>query len=287
GYRRPALALYVVLWNPLLLLHHIANGHNDLLVGCLLALAFYLMLRDKCLWVIPVLVAATLMKYAPALLIPPALIYVVRCAGWRVAALGCLIGALMFVIVSAPYLQDWRLLRLEDIRDNATLIDNSLHSLLIHIYENFSRLLPALARFHDAVDAAIKGTLRLGLVLFFVVRMWRVWKDSSMEAVMRTSVLIMFALICVASSKFNAWYLGMLLPPALLLEERYWLRRLVVLLTCSELLSLTFFKQAYMINYFAMIIVPAWIIGRRVRREKAAGALTSGETSERPLLNAS
>ncbi|MGB8509954.1 MAG: hypothetical protein WCD76_16370, partial [Pyrinomonadaceae bacterium] len=42
GYRRPALALYVVLWNPLLLLHHIANGHNDLLVGCLLALAFYL-----------------------------------------------------------------------------------------------------------------------------------------------------------------------------------------------------------------------------------------------------
>jgi hypothetical protein len=57
--------------------------------------------------------------------------------------------------------------------------------------------------------------------------------------------------------------MGMLLPLALLLEDDYWLRRLVVLISCTELLSLTFFKQAYMLNYFALILVPMWLIFRQ------------------------
>jgi hypothetical protein len=67
----------------------------------------------------------------------------------------------------------------------------------------------------------------------------------------------------VASSKFNAWYMGMLLPLALLLEDAYPLRRLVVLRSCTQLLSLTFLKQAYMLNYFALMVIPAWLIFRK------------------------
>jgi len=67
----------------------------------------------------------------------------------------------------------------------------------------------------------------------------------------------------VASSKFNAWYLGILLPLALFEEVGYWLRRLVVLISGAELFSLTFFKQAYMLNFFAMILVPSWIVFRQ------------------------
>jgi len=62
--------------------------------------------------------------------------------------------------------------------------------------------------------------------------------------------------------------MGMLLPLALLLDARYWLRRLVVLITAAELFSLTFFKQAYMLNFFAMILVPCWIVFRQVTRER-------------------
>ena len=43
-----------------------------------------------------------------------------------------------------------------------------------------------------------------------------------------------------------------------------------MLISCSELFSLTFFKQAYILNYFAMLLVPTWIIYRQVRRERAA-----------------
>jgi len=212
------------------------------------------------------------LKYATLPLLPLAFIFVVKKNGWRVALLGSLIGVVVAVLSSAPYLHDWQSFRVTDIRMNATLIDNSLHSLLIHIFENVARLLPVLAPLHGAVDNIIKMTLRLAFLIFFIAQFRRL-KDLSATILIEKSTLILFALICVASSKFNAWYLGMLLPLALLLRERHWLRRLVLLVTGAELLSLTFFKQAYMLNYFAMIIVPGWLIFRQERKQKAvAGA---------------
>jgi alpha-1,6-mannosyltransferase len=272
-------SLYLLLWNPLVLMHHVANGHNDILIGCLVALAVFLAVTSAPAWIIPVLVAAALLKYAPVLLIPPALVFVVRRQGWKAAALGCLLGAILVVLASAPYLKDWRLLRLADIKDNATLIDNSLHSFLIHVFENAARLAPRLAPLHEAVDWLIKATLRIGLLLFVLVQWIRVPKDFTAEALARKFVLILYALVCVASSKFNAWYLAMLLPAALMLDERDWLRRLVVLTAGAELLSLTFFKQAYMINYFVMLLLPAWIVFRQVRAERRRGSAGAGAAS--------
>ena len=282
GHARPLLALYSFLWNPLVLMHHLANGHNDILIGCLLALAVYLVIRGRDVWVVPVLVAATMLKYAPALLVPPALAYVFRRAGWKAAAAGCVLGAAVLVAASAPYLADWRQFKLEDIRDNATLIDNSLHSFLIHIFRNAARLAPPLAQFQGAVDAAIRLTLRAGFAVFLVFVYLRFLRRPTAERLVEVSSLVLLVLMCVVSSKFNAWYMGMLLPPALFLPERHWLRRVTLLVACAQTLSLTFFKQAYMLNYFAMILVPALLVFRQVRRERAArrpgerGAVSAG-----------
>jgi hypothetical protein len=60
----------------------------------------------------------------------------------------------------------------------------------------------------------------------------------------------------------------MLLPPALMLHEGHYLRRLVVLTAAAELLSLTFFKQAYIINYFVMLLLPALYVFRQERKER-------------------
>ena len=285
GHARPEGALYLVLWNPLLLLHHVANGHNDLLTGFMITLALYLALAGAWFWVVPVLVAATLLKYAPVLLIPLALVLVVKNRGWKVAALSCLAGGLIAAAVSAPYLVDWRLLvrRLADIRDNATLIDNSLHSFLIHIFENAARLVPALAPLHAAADTAIRTALRVGFVAFLVPQGYRVWRERTAGVFVEKSVLILFVLFCVVTSKFNGWYMGMLLPPALLLPEGHLLRRVIVLVTAAQVLSLTFFKQAYILNYFAMVLLPAWLAYRQVRRDRgAAEELPAGRPGESP-----
>ena len=170
--------------------------------------------------------------------------------------------------VSAPYLLDWKQFRLDDIKFNATLIDNSLHSFFIHIFENLARLLPPLSSYHDLVNSLIKNLLRLGLIGFVLGQLATIPKDFSATVLLRKSLQVMFVLVCVASSKFNAWYMGMLLPLALLMDAKYWLRRLVVLITGAELFSLTFFKQAYILNFFAMILVPAAIIYRQVSRER-------------------
>lgn len=267
-YLKSLTVLYLFLWNPLILMHHIANGHNDILTGFFVVLAAYLAISKKYFWIVPALVAATLLKWGPVLLIPPALIFVVKNKGWRVAALSCLLGGALIVIISFPYLRDWQLLKLEDMRGNATLIDNSLHSLLIHIFENFARLFSRLRPLHGIVDTLIKTALRGGLLVFVVYQWLKIPRDFNAQVFITKSLLLLFVLICVASSKFNGWYLAMILPLALLLEDEYWLRRLVVLISATELLSLTFFKQAYMLNYFALILLPAWMIFRQERKRK-------------------
>lgn len=268
GHERPLLALYSFLWNPLVLLHHLANGHNDILTGCALALAAYCVVTGRDVWVLPALAAATMLKYAPALLVPPVLIYLFKRRGWKTTLLGCLLAALVVAAAAAPFLVDWRQLRLEDIRDNATLIDNSLHSFLIHLYTNAARLFTPLMQFKETVNVGIKTALRVGYVLFLAVVYVRFFRRSTAERLLELWALVMLVLLCVVSSKFNAWYMGMLLPLALFLPERHWLRRLTLLITCAQTLSLTFFKQAYMLNYFAMILLPAVIVFRQMKRER-------------------
>ena len=263
SYLRPELALYLFLWNPLILLHHIANGHNDLLVGFMVVLAVYLALTQKYFWIVPVLVAAALLKFGPVLLIPPALVLVIKRAGRKTAILSCFMALVLAALICFPYLRDWQQLRIADIQDNATLIDNSLHSLLIHIFENIARVFSALAPLHSTVNSAIKVILRGGLIVFVAYQWLKIPRDFTAQALAAKSLWILFALICVASSKFNGWYLGMLLPLALLIEDDYPLRRLVVLMSCTQLLSLTFLKQAYMLNYFALMVIPAWLIFRQ------------------------
>jgi hypothetical protein len=249
-------------------MHHIANGHNDILMGFFIALGCYLAIIGAGFWIIPALVTAALLKYAAVLLIPPAFVFVGRTKGWRAAIASTLLGIAFAAVVSKPYLADWQQFKLTDIQDNATLLDNSLHSLLIHIFENFARLLPKLALLHAVVDTVIKDSLRAGFLVFLIIQWMKIPPRFTPRVFSAKSLLILFVLVCVVSSKFNGWYMGMMLPLALLLEEDYWLRRLVLLISCTELLSLTFFKQAYMLNYFAMILVPAWIIFRQERSRR-------------------
>jgi hypothetical protein len=196
-------------------------------------------------------------------------------------------GAALAVCVCAPYLKDWEAIKLTDIRDNATLIDNSLHSFLIHIFGTVAQILPPLAQIHGAVNAVIKAALRGGFLLFLAAVTFRMWRNVSARGLVEKSVLVVLVLFCVVTSKFNAWYLGALLAPALFLAQEHWLRRGVILITCAELLSITFFKQAYMLNYFAMILVPACLVLRQVRREKrAAAARADAPPSAAAILDA-
>ena len=70
-------------------------------------------------------------------------------------------------------------------------------------------------------------------------------------------------LLCVATSKLNGWYFAIVLPVALLLTPQDWLRRLTIAISAAQAGSLTFLKQAYIVNYLLMVLGPAAIVARQ------------------------
>ena len=263
--------LYLFMWSPLILMHCLANGHNDILTGCLVALAIYSAISNRWFWVIPVLTGAALLKYAPGLLIPVAFVFVVKHRGWVSAVSSVLVGVLLILLVSLPYLHDFELIRIWNIQENAILVDNSLHSFLIHNFDYLAKVIPPLAALHEFVNAAIKWILRGGFLIFLMSQWLKRPRDFTIDTLVRKSLLILFVLFCIVTSKFNAWYMAIMLPLALMAGIDYWLGRLVVLISAAQVLSLTFFKQAYVVNYLVMILIPMWIVWRKEKNKSSSG----------------
>jgi hypothetical protein len=54
------------------------------------------------------------------------------------------------------------------------------------------------------------------------------------------SAFTLFVIICLGSSKFQPWYMCMVLPLAVMLNEECWLNRLIVMISLLELYEFTF-----------------------------------------------
>lgn len=291
---RPDLALYLYVWNPLILMHQLANGHNDILMGCLATLGVYLVLVEAWAWVVPVLVAATLMKYAAGLMIPLALLYIGKNKGWKTAGVSCAYGLLTFALLGAGYLKDWEHFRFGQMGENATLTHNSLHAMVYHLYEwGTGVMAPALSATVDGVGSGLKMVLWGGFLagyggwLLHRIRQ----KAFTFETFVFAALFFQLMLVGVVSSKFYAWYIGMFFPMALFLRAGHWLRHLVIAVSCTQVLSLTFLGQAHIANYLVMMLVPAigvavfhWAKRIRGGRVEPAAVLQTAEERSHSLV---
>src|SRR5260370_7866860 len=75
GLSHPDRALYLFLWNPLLLLMFAVHGHNDLWMGLCSALAVFCAVAATWLPVMRLLVTAVLLKHSAAIGLPFAFLY--------------------------------------------------------------------------------------------------------------------------------------------------------------------------------------------------------------------
>lgn len=83
GQVRPVWAqegLYLLAWNPLVLLLGVGDGHNDLVMMAVVLLAFYWLLCQRWAPAFGALTLAVWIKYVPVILFPPFLLY-----AWRQA----------------------------------------------------------------------------------------------------------------------------------------------------------------------------------------------------------
>ena len=264
GKVNPRLALYLYLWNPLVLIHSLANGHNDILMGFFVTLAAFLAIVGGWVWILPALMAATLIKYGAVVIAPLAVVFLFKNKAWLSLGAGLILAVLLFGLTGASFLPDWQQFHLEAINENAFVSHGSLHSFVYSIYKNLDRaLLPALTPYREMLGDVLKRMLLGGYALFFAGLCWIRFRQAAYSPTqwVRDSLLLMVVLIGLVSLKFYPWYLGMFMPLAFYLPETDWLRRFVVLLSCTQMLAITFIGQAHVLNFLLMTGLPiGWIL---------------------------
>ena len=258
GLPRPERQLYLVLWNPLIIVHSLINAHNDLWMGMLTAVAVYMAVTGTWLWTIPALVAAALIKYASAALLPFTVLFVGRHSGWRKTCAGMCLCISVIALSAWPYLHnDWRSFFTGQGTAN-TVVQNSLAGMALFPFEMAVRQRPSLQDSWEDVAKGITLTFGVAFLLFYASLFWKRLRGGpyNREVYLYDCVLVPFVLVCLASSKYYAWYLGMFFPMALWLPEGDRLRRVVLVVTCANLLSVTFVAQAHFLNTLLMLVIP-------------------------------
>jgi hypothetical protein len=276
----PERAVYLLLWNPLLLVTGITHAHNDLLMGLLTLAGVYAAVAGGWLAAAVALAAATLVKYAALFLVPPAVLFLGRRRGWARAGAGVAAGLLVGLALALPYVGGVRQFQLARAAANVTEVHNSLTALVNYPCEVGVEPFPPLAPYAPAALGAIKLASWAAFAAFAARLLWRRCRGGryGQGAFVRDCVLVSFALVCLASSKFYPWYLGMFFPLALWLPEGDRLRRAVLAVAGAQLLSLTFVNQAHGLNVVVMLVLPLALALRRTppRRPGHAGAEAAG-----------
>jgi alpha-1,6-mannosyltransferase len=273
----PERALYLLLWNPLLLFHGLANGHNDLLMALMTVVGVYLAIRGRWMWVLPAIMAGVLIKMGSVVVLPFAFLYLVKRHGWMRAMGSAGLAILLGIASIAPFLtaegsmSDWARLG-----ENATAVHNSLASLVFFPFEVCLKPFPWLRPYEGTVISAIKLIFLTAFTAFYGHLAWRRFRgrEYTHSALLRDCLLLQFVLICLASSKYFVWYLSLIFPLAVWLESEDWLHRALVALSCAQILALTFVEQAHGLNVIVMLVLPlywAWRTGTRTAVRAASG----------------
>ncbi len=105
---RALTGFLLITWNPLILYETLVNGHNDVAMVFCILFAAWALLKGRNTPAILALLAGTLLKFIPALLLPAAGLIALRDLPtarrrWRFVGLTALLGALLLVLAWKPF----------------------------------------------------------------------------------------------------------------------------------------------------------------------------------------
>lgn len=258
--------LYLWCWNPLILLQLLSNAHNDIWMGLGLLLAFFLLMKEKLFWLLPALTLATLTKYGAVIVLPFAVVYLLKLKHYKTLLTSSLVCFLMVVVSAYPYVVTGHI-QLDAIQSNVSVSHGSLHHLLFSLYKQLAEVFQPLYEYRPLVKNALKKLLLLGFaVTYFYTLYVRFFKQSEYvkKQVLQDAVLMMFLLICVISTKYYPWYFGLFFATALFLDKDNPLKKVIILITVFQLLAFTAIGQAHMINYPVMTLIPMFIYRKQL-----------------------
>jgi hypothetical protein len=258
GALRPDVSLYLFAWSPLILQHHIANAHNDLLVGCLVIIAVSLATsRLNHIWAPAVLAGSAMIKYLTLPLVPLSIWWIGRKHGWRHAVLAGILTVSVIVLFSSLYIGEFAAFRFDNISAQVTKTTaGSLFAFVFYIYRFLGRFVisPASIETFGLIMKILLwsiGAVTMAAVTYRFCRR----PEPSFDEWIATCCSILMAIIFIASSQFYSWYIGMFFPVVLLLRADHWLRTFSIVLSGTHVFSLTSLSRKG-VGYFLLTLIP-------------------------------
>lgn len=264
--------------NPLVLMHQISNGHNDgfLALG-LLASLFALWQARTAVLAWPALMLSVWTKYASLLASPFMVIDAIKRRQFGKLFLGAVLALLVLAGIAWPYVQDFQHLPFDKMSENAGISQHSIQSAIVRsFFYSFGSFVPDKHAFLETLRLTLK---KIGLALFAIFygwRIWRYWKTSKQSSEIASPeeesellfeiVLAMAVYLLAATAKFHAWYLGMVLPFAFLLDTKQPNQQ--ALFSCLfwvsifQLLSFTPLENIHVIGVLVLTVLPVTLVFR-------------------------
>lgn len=284
----PKLVMYLYAWNPLVVLQYLANSHNDLIMGALILLGFFLLCRKRPTWLLSVLVLAGFVKYAAFVLVPLAFVVVLRQYDSPATVKSVALAVLTAAAVCHPYIWDAQEFKFHDVVSQLSESRGSMHAFMMYPLEAvFSAISPIVDIDLGLVSRICRRILWLFVVVVGIRELRRSWSRQASTprevAIRWTSIL--FAVMFVGSSQFYAWYIGMIFPLSLLCAGTSTISDILVLLSGTHMMGFTFLRRNHFAYFLLATAIPALlvILWRRSSRE-ASIALPAGRANSRDAI---
>jgi alpha-1,6-mannosyltransferase len=262
------MMLYLYTWNPFVVLQYLADLHNDIIVAFLVVVAAYLLLKGKPVWSLPLLVAAGLIKYITLVLVPFALIFVIRQRNWKEGVRAIVLSAGLVIAMALPYAGEFASFKYSLIWGQLTESTGSLHSFVLYSFRSVARVFPVMIHSVSSFGLITQVGLWILFAAFIARELYLSWNERTDDPLMMIQrwTSILFALIFVASSQFFAWYIGMMFPLALLTRRKTLLSDCVIALTGAHMLSFTFLRRKAIGYFLVATLLPLVLLLLHRRR---------------------
>jgi hypothetical protein len=229
GQLRPQQQVWGTLlyaWNPLALIEFAGNAHNEAVMLAFLLLGLWLACNQHWRLATLAMVAASLVKWIPLLILALYLLSLLRRQPtWpaRLIRAAQLVPLLLLppLVLVAPYPQGWQSLPQLLLVPSASLAVNSLHALLLHALPMLLSRLGFNAITWQAVAASlIQHGTRLIAVLAWLVALAATWRHPTLDRLIQHGFWLLFVILLFAAALFWPWYVTWILPLAALLPWR-------------------------------------------------------------------
>lgn len=213
---RTLAGTWLMAWNPLVLFETFGNGHNDIAMAFWIVTTVWALAGRRYTLAILALVAGTLYKYIPALLIPAAGWIALRSLPDHRSRLRFIFitGAAAVILIVLAYAPFWHGLATLSITRRTQMITTSLPSIL---YYNW--VLPKLG---DPAASTWTSRIAAGLTgLFALWQAWRAGREHSWLSFTHSALYILTFYLLLTCLWFQEWYpvwlvgLAALLPAGL------------------------------------------------------------------------